>query len=400
MIENGLGKSVFPMSDLSVMGLSEIVTSLPLLRRRLFELSDAVLAEKPDVLLTIDGKGFNFRLLKMLTERLAGRTTPYKFHVVSPSPWAFKDKRSLFLNGYDEHSAGCLDYSEIIDEMFSILPFEPQYFKSKCTFVGHPVVEEYYELTGSDMITDIGKEVHCLVNPQHDPPGHRVLSPSDFIKNHPLPEWARFSQIREQPLECDRVGIFPGSRAAEVEHTLSVLQQMVETIQMSLNCNVDISTLPTTRDRITEFVNSVEWKYEPPSIVAPKADMISNCSAAVAMSGTIVTELAMYGIPTVAMYDAHWLTAYIARRLAKVDFVSLPNIMAGEELIPEHVFRPKFNGKEIAKSLINLVEESQRSNQRLREDILPHLVQWDSKFRLPIAPSKLIVDAIFRKMDS
>ena len=137
MLAAGLRASLFPMEDVSVMGVAEVAASLPSLRRRLSQAAAAVNAAQPDVLLTIDAKGFSFRLAKAVTNE--GTT---KVHVVSPSWWAWRggerNLRALRVAG--------------IDAVACLLPFEPEGVRragTRAAFVGHPVVEDVREGAGA-----------------------------------------------------------------------------------------------------------------------------------------------------------------------------------------------------------------------------------------------------------
>ena len=119
--------SLFPFSDLSVMGLAEIFPRVPLLLRRLRETTAHVKAVRPAALITIDAPGFSFRLAK----RLAGAGVPL-IHYVAPQVWAWRPGRARHL-------------AEQIDHLLALLPFEPDFFSGydlPCEFVGHPVIEE------------------------------------------------------------------------------------------------------------------------------------------------------------------------------------------------------------------------------------------------------------------
>ena len=133
MSKQGL-TSLFPMSDLAVMGIAEILPHLPKLLKRISQTVKAIIAEKPDMVLTIDAPGFCFRVQKKI-RALLGKDAPYLMHFVAPSVWAWKPKRAQKIAAY-------------LDGLMTLLPFEPPYFtKHKLTtdFVGHPILT-----TGAD----------------------------------------------------------------------------------------------------------------------------------------------------------------------------------------------------------------------------------------------------------
>lgn len=129
MKEQGL-ESLFDMDDLSVMGLAEVLPRYRQLKQRLHQVIDAVLAEKPDVLITIDSPDFNMRVAKAVKE---SRPDLRVVHYVAPSVWAWREGRAAKMKGH-------------IDQVLALLPFEPPFMEAvgiRCDFVGHPVVAEH-----------------------------------------------------------------------------------------------------------------------------------------------------------------------------------------------------------------------------------------------------------------
>ena len=127
MTAQGLS-SRFPMSELSVMGLAEVLPTYRHLKRRIHETADAILAMQPDVLITIDSPDFSLRVARLVKEHSAIRTV----HYVAPSVWAWRPGRA-------QKMATCIDH------VLALLPFEPPYMEAagmECDFVGHPVVGE------------------------------------------------------------------------------------------------------------------------------------------------------------------------------------------------------------------------------------------------------------------
>ena len=126
MTEEGL-EPLFPISDIAVMGLTEVLPRLPIILRRMSQTREAILEAQPDALITIDAPAFGLRVAKQVRPELAGATT--LIHYVAPSVWAWRPGRAKKLAG-------------IVDHLLALLPFEPPYFKREglsCAFVGHPV---------------------------------------------------------------------------------------------------------------------------------------------------------------------------------------------------------------------------------------------------------------------
>ena len=128
MISRGL-YSIFPMSELSVMGLVEIAFQYKNLKKRLNQTISSILDEKPDVLLTIDAPEFCFRVAKKI--KLLNKNIPI-VHYVAPSVWAWRPNRAKKISNF-------------VDHILALFPFEPRYFHDVgvgCDFVGHPIVSE------------------------------------------------------------------------------------------------------------------------------------------------------------------------------------------------------------------------------------------------------------------
>ncbi|KAL6552647.1 hypothetical protein OROHE_008011 [Orobanche hederae] len=150
MSQHGLN-SLFPMEDIAVMGIWELLPHLSMFRVRLNELVESALSFRPHVVLTVDSKGFSFRFLKQLRARYGVNRLdcPRHFHYVAPSFWAWRGGESR-LKGL----------SEFVDHIFCILPFEAEVCHSNglsATFVGHPTLEDVLELKIDKCIDKVWK---------------------------------------------------------------------------------------------------------------------------------------------------------------------------------------------------------------------------------------------------
>jgi lipid-A-disaccharide synthase len=274
-------ESLFPLSDLAVMGLAEILPRLPLLLRRISEAVAEVRRLRPDAVVTIDAPDFSFRVGR----RLAGQGIPL-VHYVAPTVWAWRPGRARKVAAF-------------LDHLLALLPFEPPYFESEglpSTFVGHPVVE--------------GGAGHG------DGARFRVahgIGPDD-------------------PVLC----VLPGSRQGEVTRLLPVFEEAVRGLaRRHPALTVVVPTVGPVRRRVAEAVRS--WPVR--TIVLDgdreKFDAMDAATAALAASGTVALELALSGLPAVIAYRVSPLTAALARRLIRVRYVNLVNLMLGRMLVPE-----------------------------------------------------------------
>lgn len=274
--------SLVPMADLAIMGLVEILPRLGTLRRHMDTAVAAAMAHTPDALVTIDSPGFNLRLAK----RLAAATFPI-IHFVAPSVWAWKPKRAAKMAPHFDH-------------LLALLPFEPPYFTAvglPCTFVGHPVVER--DLRG-------------------DGAAFR----------------ARYGIDADAPI----LVVLPGSRRGEIGRLLPVFGDVMRLLAARHpGLTAAVPTLP----HIEADVRAAVAKWPVPVIVttgeAEKADAFAAARAALAASGTVSLELARAGVPMVIGYRFNAITTWMVKRLVKVKWVSLVNLILNREAIPERI---------------------------------------------------------------
>ena len=275
--------SLFPIGELSVMGLAEVLPRLPRLAKRLRQTRDMALKQKPDVVVTIDSPGFCFRLAK----RLKGKGMPL-VHYVAPSVWAWKPGRAKEVAGF-------------LDHLLALLPFEPPYFEKEglaCSFVGHPVIES----------------------------GAADGDGTAFRRRHNIPEGA--------PLLC----VLPGSRNSETKRLLPVFGETVGKLyQARRSLQVVLPTVDTVADEVEAACAS--WPVRPIIIRdgAEKYDAFAAADVALAASGTVSLELSLAGTASVIAYRLNPLTAFFARRLLKIHYASLVNILLDREVVPEHL---------------------------------------------------------------
>ncbi|HEC14851.1 MAG TPA: lipid-A-disaccharide synthase, partial [Rhodospirillales bacterium] len=309
MAKEGL-TSLFPMTDLSVMGLAEVLPRLPLLMRRLSRTIREIKTIRPDAVVTIDSPDFCFRVAKALK----GRNIPL-IHYVAPSVWAWRPGRARKIAGFLNH-------------LLALLPFEPPYFERvglACSFVGHPVIE-----SGADK--GDGKA---------------------FRAHHGIAENA--------PLIC----VLPGSREGEINRLAAVFGETLRILarrRPALRCVVP--SLPSSKEVVTAAVRG--W---PGSVLVvqgeeEKYDAFAAADVALAASGTVTLELAMAETPTVVAYRLNPLTAWLAKRLVRVRFVRLVNIVLDRGVVPELLLE-KCRADLLAEELSHLLEdEAARREQK------------------------------------
>lgn len=282
--------SMFPMHELSVMGIAEVLPKYRQLKRRITEVAQEVLRRKPDVLVTIDSPDFCLRVAKHVKASSTIRTV----HYVAPSVWAWRPGRAVKMARY-------------IDQVLALLPFEPPLMEAagmRCDFVGHPVVAE------------------------------------------PLATAAEQQKFRAgvglgtAPVLL----ILPGSRRSEVQRLTPVFG---ETVRLFLQSHPEFRVLVPAAPHVAELVKHAiaDWPGKP--VLLDPADMsaagaehrkrlaFSAADIALAASGTVSLELAAAKTPMVIAYDMNWLSWQIMSRMAKIDTVTLVNLVTDSKTVPE-----------------------------------------------------------------
>jgi len=274
--------SLFPMSDLSVMGLAEVLPHLPRLIGRLNETTEAARRLKPDAVVTVDSPGFCLRL----AHRLRGSGIPV-IHYVAPQVWAWGPFRARKLG-------------KQVDHILALLPFEVPFFAKygiPCSYVGHPAI-------------DAGVE-------RGDGPAfraHHGLSP-------------------EAPVLC----VLPGSRAGEVRRMLPIFGKALVLLKGTHpDLRVVIPVVHTAAKLVEDMTRDWPLPVVLVSDMAERFDAFAASDAALTKSGTVTLELALAGVPMVVAYRVSSATAFIIRRMGVgVAHASLVNLLLGHEAVPE-----------------------------------------------------------------
>ncbi|KAL9241283.1 hypothetical protein vseg_015412 [Gypsophila vaccaria] len=308
MSQNGL-KSLFPMEDIAVMGIWELLPHLTRFRARLKETVKAALSFNPHVVVTVDSKGFSFRFLKRLRAscRLQQSESPIHFHYVAPSFWAWR--------GGEARLKGL---SSFVDHIFCILPFEEEVCRLNglaATFVGHPVLEDCLEL-------NLGK---CSID-------WRIQTNSeDFRTKYDIPPGDQVLLV------------LPGSRLQEVTRMFPIFLKAMELLKGSFP-NLRTVMLVAPNQHVQSYINKMLHRWPVPITLIPgssaglKYDAFSVCSAALCTSGTVAVEMQLAKLPCLVAYRAHILTEWFIRFKTKVKYISLPNILLDSCVIPEALF--------------------------------------------------------------
>lgn len=280
MQEQGL-ELLFPMQDLAVMGLVEVLPKIRMLSNRLNQAVEHIKTVRPDVVVTIDSPGFSLRLLKRITDLSIPRV-----HYVAPQVWAWHESRVKKFPG-------------LWEKLLCLLPFEKEFFSKhglQSTFVGHPILET---------------EVH------HG-------NAEQFREDHQISDKA--------PI----VLFMPGSRRSELPKLMPVFKQTLSLLKQQLHdVTAVIPTSPLAKERVLHMVN--DWPVKPIIIHNPqdKYNAYAAANAALTKSGTTTLELALAKVPMAVTYRVNPVTAMIARRMIKVPYVCMLNLLANDQIVPE-----------------------------------------------------------------
>ena len=285
MISVGLD-SLFPMSDLSVMGVLEVAAHARTLTRRINQTVNAILAMRPDIVLTIDSPGFAKSVIKKLRKMSAGQkliNDGLKFHhVVAPQVWAWRAGRAK-------------KYARTFDKLYAFFDFEVPYFTKyglETIAVGHPIAD-------------------------------------GLVNRH-------VSKKRGQNDNEKIITLVPGSRMSEVKRLMPVFRAVVH--QLVANGNNEykfvIPTVETTIEYVRENIKT--WDVMPELVPsAQRYDLYARTYIAIVTSGTVSAELAMLHIPTIVIYKMNPITTWLVRQVIRVKWVSLVNILLNRGVYPE-----------------------------------------------------------------
>lgn len=288
-------RSLFPSKELSLMGFFEILPYIPKFLYRIKQAISDVVSINPDAVITIDSPGFCFRVAKAIK----GKVNAKLIHYVAPTVWAYKPDRAKKIAG-------------IFDHLLVILPFEPVYFIKEgldTSFVGYPAIENL-----------------------------RVF-PREVFRQ-------KFNIKEDDLLLC----LTPGSRAQEIKTLLPVFLDAIENLKRKADKNI-ILAIPAL-DHLRGEVENIN-KNKVPIILVDEEDkqkLFSSADLALTKSGTITTELAFYKLPMVVAHKVNKLSYWLLKKIIKVKYVTIINILADRELIPE-LLQDACDAKQISNKL-------------------------------------------------
>jgi len=311
--------SIFPLEDLSVMGFFEVLPHLPKLINRINFTVKKILEFQPDYIITIDSPDFCFRVMKKLQNKPIFSSAK-KIHLIAPSVWAYRESRAKKI-------------AKLYDLLLAILPFEPPYFEKyglKTKFIGHPIIND---------------------------------SPDFSINNSHIIDIKKNYQINEN----DKVILLtPGSRIGEVKRIFPVFIDGVNLLTRDYpDLKIIIPAVKKTQKIIEELSSKIKASYKIiDSSQKKSAFMIANF--AIAKSGTNAIEISLYKIPLIIGYRINRLTHIIAKRIIKIKFANLINLIANRYIVPE-LLQYDCTKENIYKHLKNLIDNPQIAQNQIED---------------------------------
>lgn len=259
-------------AEVALMGFLEVILGFRKVLKYLNLIKNDLLAFRPDALILVDYGGFNMKIAAIAKQH----GIPIHYYI-PPKVWAWNQKRALKLK-------------EITDQIYSILPFEPDFFDQfgmKVHYVGNPLLDEI-----------------------------RKFKPHDFFFQK--------NKLSYQPI----IALLPGSRKQEI--TL-MMNQMMAVVREFPNAQFVIAGVDSLPAEVYEPARKAGIKL----VFNQTYDLLSHATAAVVTSGTATLETALFRVPQIVVYRTSSVSYQIARRLIRVPYISLPNLIAGKEVVKE-----------------------------------------------------------------
>lgn len=295
---------------MNVMGFSEVLRKLPTLASNLRRAKRLLREYRPDALVLVDYPGFNLTLAKY-----AHRLGVPVHYFISPKVWAWKEYRVKTIKKY-------------VDRMYSILPFEVPFYKKhgyNVTFVGNPSVQEVAYYMG------------------HLPPKKHFVERQDLDSERPI------------------IALLTGSRRGEIRNNLPL---MIEAAKRFPEFQYVVGAAPAVSEK---FYREIAQDPGLKLVFGCTPTLLKYSQAAIVTSGTATLETALIGTPQVVVYRANGmaLSYKIMEKLLKVKYVSLPNLIVGNEIVPELLVH-KCTSDSIARELSPLLQPSPRRDFQIQ----------------------------------
>ena len=282
--------------DVAFMGFAEVARNIRTILRAMRECKRDILAFRPDALILVDYPGFNLRMAEFAHQR--GIRVIY---YISPQVWAWKKSRVHRIK-------------RTVGKMLVILPFETEFYRQygyQATFVGHPLLDVTLR-----------------------PPAHS--SREAFLRENGL---------EDRPL----IALLPGSRKQEITRMLPVMAKMTERFP---DHQFVVAAAPSVDKSLYEQLLGIN----PVRVIPDKTyEVLRYADAALVTSGTATLEAALFEVPEVVCYKSSAISYHIARRLVKVSYISLVNLIMEKEVVRE-LIQDEFNERNLRRELERILD--------------------------------------------
>ena len=313
MLDQGL-RTIFPMGDLSVVGLGEIFPHIPKLLKRFYQTVEKIKNILPDIIVTIDSPDFSFRLSKNLKKHDSTKNIPI-IHYVAPTVWAWREERSKKI-------------AKVVNHLMTLFPFEAKYFRRhglKTTFVGHPIFD-------------------------------KRLDPKNAVE-----AFKNKNKITGNPLLC----LLPGSRRSEITKLMPIYLETIKLLAEKYpGLALVIPILSKTRSVLQRSLGKITVPYHLVTDSLEKDLAIRSSDLALATSGTVSLELSLLKKPHVIAYKLNPITFKLIKAFAKVDFVTIVNIVAKREVVPEFL-QERCQANELFSALDSLIRNKRKRTEQI-----------------------------------
>ena len=278
----------------SVMGFVEVVFGFRKVLKALALIKKDLLAYQADALVLVDFGGFNMKVAAFATQH----GIPVHYYI-PPKVWAWNQKRALTLKA-------------ITNQVYTILPFEPAFFAKfdmQVQYVGNPLLDEI-----------------------------KKFSPHDFFYQK--------NEFSYQPI----VALLPGSRAQEVKAMLAKMIALVPDFPQVQFVVAGVDSLPAATYELA-LAKGIQVIYN------QTYDLLSHAAAAVVTSGTATLETALFNVPQLVVYKTSWISYQIGKRLIRVPYISLPNLIADKQVVRE-LIQEDFSSGNLREELGRLLSDA------------------------------------------
>ncbi len=301
--------SLFPLEEISVMGITAVIPKIPLLIRRINQTVEYLVEERVDGVILIDSPDFTQRVAKQFHKKCPDIPI---IGYVSPSVWAWRPGRAKAMAQYMSH-------------LMALLPFEPEAHEKlggpKCTYVGHPLLEKIED------------------------------------------------KIYEERRDQNSLLLLPGSRKQEIKNHLELFKNILEILKdkHAISPKILMPTLERRRQQIEDYVKSWDFDLHITTDDEAKWKSFKISNAALAVSGTVTLELGVMNVPTIVVYKLSFIERVLRFMVSHLQSIVLTNLVIGKNVYPEFVDL-SLDAEDIADKIADIWhKESESRNKQLEQ---------------------------------